>query len=304
MDLSIIIVNYNTRQTTAACIDSVFAHTTGIHFEVILVDNASTDGSREHFSADGRITYIYNHENIGFGRANNLAIKRAKGRNVLLLNPDTLLLNNATEILSSYLDSHPAVVVVGGNLYDENLLPALSFKLLRPSITEEIGSLMFHLPQRIFAPRRRYFNHTSHPIKVGYITGADLMARRKELMVIGGFDEDFFMYYEDTDLCFRLSRCGREIQSVPSAHIQHLEGRSFSEVQINRRRIILSEQGRHLYYKKNHSRRYHITANTIYLISLRLHSIYYKLRHQEPRRQVCRLRHTIVSHLQKSLKAQ
>lgn len=86
MDVSIIIVNYNTCRMTAECIDSVFEKTHGIDFEIILVDNASTDGSREHFAGDSRITYIYNDENLGFGRANNAGIERARGRYVFLLN--------------------------------------------------------------------------------------------------------------------------------------------------------------------------------------------------------------------------
>lgn len=302
MDLSIIIVNYNTLTITAACIERIFAITEGIDFEVILVDNASTDCSREHFSKDDRISYIYNHENLGFGRANNLALKRAQGRNILFLNPDTLLLNNAAERLCAFLDQDPSAVAVGGNLYDEQMQPALSFCRLRPSILEECDALLFHLPQRIFAARSRFFNHTSHPVKVGYITGADLMARRKDLIAVGGFAEEFFMYYEDTDLCHRLAQRGGKILSIPSARIQHLEGRSFNEARLNRQRITLSEQGRHLYYSKNHSRRYHIAANAIYLLSLRLHSIYYKIRKQTISYKACRLRHTIVRHLQKSLK--
>ncbi len=302
MDLSIIIVNYNTLPVTAACIERIFSITEGIDFEVILVDNSSTDGSCEHFSADSRITYIYNHENLGFGRANNLGLRRAQGRNILFLNPDTLLLNNAAAMLSHYLDAHKNVAAVGGNLYNEEMRPALSFRRFRPSVVEELDTLLFHLPQRIFAARSRFFNHTSYPIEVGYISGADLMARRQDLIAIGGFDEEFFMYYEDTDLCHRLAQKGGRILSIPSIRIQHLEGKSFYEARLNRRRIILSEQGRHLYYAKNHGRRYHITANAIYLLSLRLHGVYYKLSNQRVKYRGCLLRRTIVSHLQKGLK--
>lgn len=300
MDVSVIIVNYNSLDTTSACIERVLELTHGVDFEIILVDNASMDGSREHFSADGRITYIYQHENIGFGRANNLALKQARGRNILFLNPDTLLVNNAIEILSRYLDRHDEASVVGGNLYDEKMLPALSFRRWRPSFWWEIVLLLGHLPERIFAHRRWYFNFVGRPARVGYITGADLMARREDLNAIGGFAPEFFMYYEDTDLCRRLNRFGR-IVSLPQARIQHLEGGSFERGTINHRRIILSEQGRHIYYRRNHSRLHHFVANLIYLLTLRLHGLIYRWLRRRGRYKDCRLRLKIVKDLQRSI---
>lgn len=301
MDLSIIVVNYNTLPITAACIERVFALTRGIDFEVILVDNSSTDGSREFFSADSRIVYIYNHENIGFGRANNIGLGRAQGRNILFLNPDTLLINNAAAILSRYLDEHRRVAVVGGNLYDEQMQPSLSFRRQRPSWGWEWSNMLGHLPEKIFMPRRWFFNSTCHPIKVGYITGADMMARRDALVDVGGFADDFFMYYEDTDLCHRLATGYGSIASLPEAKIQHLEGRSFSPRHIPRRRIILSEQGRDTYYRRNHSRRYHIVANIIYIAALSLHGLIFSLTRQDMRHRICRLRRRVVLHHQQQL---
>lgn len=301
MELSIIIVNYNTRHLTAACIESIYANTEGIGFEVIVVDNGSTDGSREEFAADGRIRYIYNHENIGFGRANNAGIAVAAGRNILFLNPDTLLLGNAAATLSRYLDLNTDVACVGGNLYGEDMQPMLSFRRQRPSIGWEIANLLNHLPEKIFMPRRWYFNFTSRPVGVGCITGADLMARRADIEKVGGFAEEFFMYYEDTDLCCRLRQLRHRIVAHPEARIQHLEGRSFGEAHINRRRIMLSEQGRHTYYLRNHTRRHHIIANAIYLTALTLHAQLYRLRRQRTKYHACLLRHLIVRHLQRTL---
>lgn len=93
MDVSIIIVNYNTKALTSQCINSIYEKTQGISFEVILVDNASIDGSKEHFQSDSRVRYIYSEENLGFGRANNLGVSVASGQNILFLNPDTVLIN-------------------------------------------------------------------------------------------------------------------------------------------------------------------------------------------------------------------
>lgn len=300
MDVTVIIVNYNSLRTTAACIERVIAATKAIDFEIIVVDNASTDGSREHFSADRRITYIYNHENIGFGRANNLGLEQARGRNIIFLNPDTLLINDAISILCRYLDQHSNATVVGGNLFDREMQPALSFRLHRPSILWEISQLMWHIPDRLLFPRRWFFNKVGRPIQVGYITGADLMARRAELMAEQGFAREFFMYYEDTDLCHRLKFRGNII-SVADAHIQHLEGGCFESEAINTRRIIFSEQGRHIYYRRNHSLRYHIAANYIYMGTLRLHGWLYKAMRREMRYNDCRLRLQIVKDLQRSI---
>lgn len=301
MDLSIIVVNYNTLSTTAACIERVFSLTKGIRFELLLVDNASTDGSRDYFAADKRIKYIYNSENIGFGLANNLALQQAQGRNILFLNPDTLLLGNAAAQLSQYLDTHHEVAVAGGNLYDENMQPALSFRLYRPSILWELSALVGHLPEKILLARRWFFNATDHPLSVGYITGADLAARRNDLCREQGFSDDFFMYYEDTDLCHRLHRRGGKIVALPDVRIQHLEGRSFATGTIPRRRIMLSEQGRDTYYRRNHSRPYHIVANAIYLATLWLHGAIFKALNRPTRYRICRLRSIILAHKQRQL---
>lgn len=302
MDVSIIIVNYNTLSTTAACIDRIVEATIGVTFEIIIFDNASTDGSREHFSADRRVSYIYHHENIGFGRANNQALERARGRNILFLNPDTLLVNDAVSILSHYLDRNADVAVVGGDLFDERMRPALSFRRLRPSIWWELSLLLWQLPQRLCFPRSWYFNRTIHPIDVGYITGADLMARRADLLAAKGFAPEFFMYYEDTDLCHRLNKTGR-IVALPDAQIQHLEGGSFDTHGINPRRVLLTEQGRHIYYQRNHSPRHHSIANRIYMLTLRLHGAIHRLLRHHTRAADYALRLKIVKDLQRSIQS-
>ena len=104
MDVSIIIVNFNTRQMTSECIDSIIEKTQGLEFEIILVDNASTDGSKEFFEKDERITYIYSEKNGGFGYGNNLGMKVAKGKYFFLLNSDTLLINNAVKEFYDYAE--------------------------------------------------------------------------------------------------------------------------------------------------------------------------------------------------------
>lgn len=113
LDVSVIIINYNTLKMTDECICSVIEKTSGISYEIILVDNASTDGSKEFFSNDPRVTYIYNDENLGFGRANNRGIEIASGKYLLLLNSDTLLLNNAVRLFFNYFENYGDAQAIG-----------------------------------------------------------------------------------------------------------------------------------------------------------------------------------------------
>lgn len=258
---------------TAECINSVIEKTTDLSYEIILVDNASTDSSKDFFEKDSRITYLYNTENLGFGRANNLGVKIAKGRNILFLNSDTLLINNAIKMLSDYLDSNPKVGAVGGNLYSFDMKPAMSFQRLRPSLSWEINQLLFNLPLRLrYGKTATYFNTSSQPTKVGYIMGADLMTRKAIVDEIGCFDPQFFMYFEETDLCHRIAKNGYNLHVIPDAKIIHHEGKSFAnsiqKSTVNPKRIELFETSRKIYYKKNHSQYYNKIIAIIYILNI------------------------------------
>lgn len=135
VNVSIILVNYNTVDLTAACIDSIFSYTQNIQFEVIVVDNASSDGSKEFFEKDERIQYIYEYKNHGFGKANNIGASRAKGKYLLFLNSDTLLYENAIFDLFSFLENNRGTVICGGNLVSKDKLPTSSFERIYPSIS-------------------------------------------------------------------------------------------------------------------------------------------------------------------------
>ena len=270
MDVSIVIVNYKTVSLIVDCIRSIREHVRDIAYEVIVVDNHSGDNFQERLQAefgDG-VVCVPLPENIGFGRANNEGFKVAKGRNLFCLNPDTLLLNNAVKILSDYLDGHPEAGACGGNLYDEEMRPALSFRRMLPSVAWEVNELFNLVPEKLFYGKNRKFNSSDKPMNVGYVTGADLMLRRSVLEKVGGFSPDFFMYYEETDLCCRIRKGGFKIVSVPEAKIQHLEGKSFSEGQININRISFSERGRLIYLKRNFSQCHVDLANLVYSIFL------------------------------------
>lgn len=240
MDVSIIIVNYKTVPLILNCIESVYARTEGICYEIIVVDNNSQDGFAEKIqSRFPKVICLPLSENIGFGRANNEGIKIAKGRNIFFLNPDTLLLNNAIKILSDYLDTHPKTGACGGNLYDEDIKPTHSYCMMLPGIRWELNGLFHGLIDKVQYGKNAQFNHTGKPRKVGYITGADLMIPRCVLEKVGVFSPEFFMYYEETELSFRIRQKGYGILSIPGAEIQHLEGKSMGGKKVNLNRILM-----------------------------------------------------------------
>ena len=226
MDVSIIIVNYNTISFLTDAVDSILEKINGIEYEIIVVDNNSNDNSQTILAEKygSKTIYLSLQENIGFGRANN---EGAKGRNLFFLNPDTILLNNAVKILSDYLDNNPRTGCCGGNLFDKNEKPAFSYLRYLPGIFDDINLFFLGLPRKLIYERNRCFNYTERPIKTAFISGADLMIRKELFDELQGFDPDLFMYYEDTELGYRISKKKYKIFNIPFARIIHLEGKSF-----------------------------------------------------------------------------
>lgn len=278
--VSIIIVNYNTLELIINCIRSIFNNVDNISFEIIIVDNASPDNSgrslKQYYISHSLINIVLLNENIGFGKANNVGVKHANGRNIFFLNPDTILINNSIKILSDYLDSFDKTGAVGGNLYDENYQPAHSFNRLFPSIFSEFSAACFHLPEYLKFRKNQRFNYTELPLSVAYITGADLMIKKEVLDRVGYFNPIFFMYYEETELCWRIKNMGYDIVSCPQSKIQHLEGKSSSNM---KRKASIVYQSRKCYYKVTHKDRwYYYWANLFFFISCIEHIIFDSLR--------------------------
>ena len=268
MDVSIIIVNYRTVPLILDCLASVYALTIGVDYEIIVVDNNSGDGFQERIQERfPKVVCLPLSENIGFGRANNEGLKIAKGRNIFFLNPDTLLLNNAVKILSDYLDSHPEAGICGGNLYDADMKPAHSYMVRLPGIGWEVNNLFHGIPDRLRWGQNTQFNRTGHPMKVGYITGADMMVRRAILDRVGSFSPSFFMYYEETELTFRIKSAGYRAVSVPQAEIQHLEGRSLEGDKWERKQELMMAS-RKTYYSLCHSFTYTFLAESLFRLHL------------------------------------
>lgn len=252
MDVSIILVNYKTKDLTINAIKSVFEKTQGIDFEIFVVDNNSQDGSIETIERKfPNINIIKNSINSGFGAANNLAIKQARGKYILCLNTDTLLINNAIKIMYDFMEKeeNQNIGACGSFLYDiNNNLIHCGGKL--PSLTDIIWKLGFRniLKNQYKTYLNNYTLENEISFSIGYITGADIFFRKSILDEVGIFDEIFFMYFEETDLCKRIRDNGYDIKLVKDAKIIHLEGQSNSNIL---RKKIQFKQSEFYYYKKH-----------------------------------------------------
>lgn len=252
LDLSIIIVSYNTKKITRECINSINRSLTGsrIKYEIVVADNASHDGSHELLSKmasdrNNHLVYFQTGENLGFGRGNNYAVKKSRGIYLLLLNSDTVVLNKAIEKLyDRYVSNQEEIHFLGAKLLNRDLTPQAS------------AARFFTLPV-VFASlllRGDYWGFTrSSPNefkKVDWISGACIMTTRKIFDRLHGFDKNIFMYMEEVDLLYRAAKRKLNTYFCPEAQIIHLgsassNGKTFPILQVYR--------GFLFFYKKHYS---------------------------------------------------
>ncbi len=264
MDVSIIIVNYNTKQLLADCLVSIYRETSGVMYEVIVVDNASSDGSEEFIrSRFPNIIWINSGKNLGFGQANNLGAKYAQGKYLFFLNSDTVLQNNAVQIFYKYMKENAdcdSLGALGSWLLDRTGNRNLSYGNF-PSPQEEIRYLWSKMRKR----------KAEEPLllNVDFITGADLFLLHDTFEQLKGFDPNFFMYYEETDLQYRMAKMGLRRRIISGPNIVHLEGGSFQRNGLSYSRFVMSQKSYNYYIRKHfHGVRYFLYR--IFLIVLRL----------------------------------
>ena len=228
--LSILIVNWNTRQDLLRCLASITANPPACPFEIVVFDNASIDNSADAVSAQyPQVRLEAGNENLGFARANNRAASTAHGVYWLLLNPDTVVHPGAIDALLEYLEKQPRVAAVGPRLINPDGSLQLSIERL-PSLFREWWRL-FHL-DRVY-PVSRYTREvldSQVPQRVEVLKGACMLLRANAVMPLGLFDEDYFVYSEEIDLCDRLGKAGWELHWLPKAIVTHTGGQSTSQV--------------------------------------------------------------------------
>ncbi|WP_446773577.1 glycosyltransferase family 2 protein [Macellibacteroides fermentans] len=252
--ISIILVNYNTRQMTDDCIKSILQQTKNLEYEIILVDNASNDGSKEFFSSDSRLSkYIWLDENVGFGRANNEGIKVAKGEFIFLLNTDSILRNDVLQcFVDAAKDLNTDCFVLGSWLKganNENVASCGEFSSIKDELKRAINVYISRIRSNDY---RVYYDYSKYLTPVDVVIGADMFISKKVVEKSGIFDPAFFMYYEEMDWQLRMSKLGIPRYIVNTPDIVHLCGGSQGVVSNNKKmsRLLRITKSMFIYLRK------------------------------------------------------
>ena len=231
IDLSVVIVNYNVREFLEQTLRSVFRAQADLNMEVFVVDNNSVDGSpamvRTHFP---EVHLIVNASNAGFGAANNQAIRKARGRYALVLNPDTIIQENTLVTLVRFLDEHPDAGAAGCKILHPDGTFALesrrAFPTPRVAFFRMTGLAAFFPRSPVFGRYNMTHLPENETAEVDALSGSCMMIRQTALAEAGLFDEEFFMYGEDIDLCYRIQQAHWKIYYTPETEIIHYKGQS------------------------------------------------------------------------------
>lgn len=264
IDISVVIVNWNTCGLLKDCLESVIRTTIGLAYEIIVVDNASNDGSVEMVQQDfPRVRLIVNDKNRGFGAANNQALRVMTGRYALLLNSDTVLTPGAVQELLSFMDHHNDVAMACGQLLNADGSKQHSFAAFPTlvTLTANMPLLEYCFPRSY--PSKRY--DYAEPIEVDSCIGACMMVRKEAMDEVGYFDERYFFFFEETDWAYAMRKAGWKIYYVPTAFVYHLQGQSIG---VNVQSRIEFYRSRYQYFRKWNRRRYYRLVCTIIFIRL------------------------------------
>lgn len=252
-DVSVVIVSWNTKDILQNCLKSVYEQSHNISFEVIVVDNASSDGSAEMIKKDfPQVILTENSKNCGFAAANNQGIAIAKGRYVLLLNSDTIVLDGAIEKILYFADTHPESAVVGCRVLnpDRTLQPTC---FMFPSILNMFlsSTYLYKLfpKSRFFGRERMTWWNGNDVREVDVVRGCFMFVRQNAIQQVGSIDERFFMYAEETDWCYRFKKTSWKVMFTPAGEIIHFGGQSSRQMPAQ---MTLQLRGSILLFMKKH----------------------------------------------------
>jgi GT2 family glycosyltransferase len=253
VDLSIIIVNTNERHVLKPCLRSVFTQTKGIDFEIIVIDNASTDGTLEMLANEfSQVKVIPNNENLGFAVANNRGIKKAVGKYVLLLNPDTEVLNGAIQKTVAFMNEHLRAGIAGCKLIFPNGKLQASIRSFPTAWNLFVeATFLYKLFSRTKLFGKYYFSYFDYAvdIQVDWVSGAYFLIRQEVIDKIGILDEQFYLYTEETDYCYRAKQAGFEVWFTPRGEVIHYWGGMSA---INKRVAVWMQRSQLLFYQKHY----------------------------------------------------
>lgn len=246
MKLSVVIVSYNVRSFLTACLDSVQRALEGIESEVFVVDNHSSDDSVEAIARDYTWVHLINNkDNLGFSKANNIAIRASKGEYILLLNPDTIVAPETLQGVLQFMDKHPKAGGAGVRMHnaDDSLAPESRRAIPTPFVAAR---------KMLGLTKRYYMSHLSweEPAQIEVVSGAFMLLRRKAIQEVGLLDEDFFMYGEDIDLSYRLLKGGWQNWFLPF-DIVHYKGQSTRKSDF--RYVHIFYQAMLIFFRKHYS---------------------------------------------------
>ena len=266
LELSIIVVTYNSRRHVRDCLESIQRTAGDITHEVIVVDNASQDGTpdiiRNEFQS---VRLIANPENLGFARGNNQGITQSHGRFILLLNPDTIVPPKTLATLLNEMNQSPETGLLGCRLLNADRSLQQSFGYKVGFWNEVVRKLFLNLWENHRFPPVGWVLRSLHSRKreVAWVKGACMLSRRQALLDAKLMDETFFMYLEDADLCHRIRKLGWQVRYIPDAEVIHFGGES---VRSNRERSALEYRRSQLHYFKKHLRENDLKLLKIYLV--------------------------------------
>jgi GT2 family glycosyltransferase len=258
MDISVIIINWNSKAYVRQCLRSLAANSDGLKLEVIVVDNASGDGCGEMLAAEfPEARFIQSKKNLGFSGGNNMAAEAAAAPVLLFLNPDTEVRPGALRRLLEALKSQPRAGAVGARLLNSD-------GTLQTSCIQAFPSVLGHLLDanlfRSLSPRARLwgtaplYSNAAQPSEIEGISGACILTRHEVFKQVHGFSEDYFMYYEDMDYCLKVQKAGWRNYYVPDAEVVHHGGKSSASAQSAFSCVMMAESGRRFFQKEGGSR--------------------------------------------------
>lgn len=289
LDLSVIIINYNSFEFTRECIQSVLGNTSStVTYEIIIVDNASKNDdylALKNYISDlehSKVKLFRSRINTGFGGGNMYAVQFANSTYYLFLNNDTLLINDPIKICYDFMEKTKDAALCGPQIFNEHQIKEVSFDHFTSIGREVFGKKMLEFVFPRTKPNRRKLY--TRPLSVDYVNGSFMFFRAKDFDLVGGFDTNIFLYFEESDICYRLKKKNKKTYFIPSASYLHYQGKSIENTSWNIKTKIELKTSMFYVIRKNYGYMHYQILRMIFIVRYGLVSIikpkYFKLFHR------------------------